>query len=87
MPNEQIQHLPLDKVQAVKQVRSEFSDETQHGLLQSIEQVGLLFPIRVRREGERFPIVDGDAGFERSARSSGSPSLPSLRKSPSRKAR
>ena len=59
MSNEQIQYLPLEKVLAVKQVRLEFSDETQQGLLQSIQQVGLLTPSRVRRDGERFAIVDG----------------------------
>lgn len=63
MSNQQIQQIPPEKLKAVNQVRQDFSDETQQGLMRSIEEVGLMFPIVVRREGDGFTILDGERRF------------------------
>ena len=59
MPQEAIQYLPLDKIERAAQVRDAVSEESLLGLARSIQEVGLQQPIRVRREGSAFKVVDG----------------------------
>jgi ParB family chromosome partitioning protein len=60
MSQEQIVYLPLDKIEAAPQVRTEFSDESLHGLADTMTQLGQLQPIRVRREGDIHVVVAGE---------------------------
>lgn len=60
---EQIQYLSLDQIIAKPQVRKSFAEDPLEGMIESIEAVGQLQPIRVRREGERFIIVDGERRY------------------------
>lgn len=60
MNREQIQYLPLDQIQAATQVRMHFDEEAIHGLALSLKEIGQLQPIRVRKVGEKFVIVDGE---------------------------
>ena len=58
---EQIQYLPLDKVDRdPDQPRQEFAAEPLQGLAASLKEVGQLTPIRVRFDGERFIVIDGE---------------------------
>ncbi|MGE4003400.1 MAG: ParB/RepB/Spo0J family partition protein, partial [Planctomycetaceae bacterium] len=59
MNNEQIQYLPIDKIKAEPQVRETFSEETIRGLAESMKELDQLQPIRVRKNGDWFVIVDG----------------------------
>ncbi len=52
--------IPLGLLDCQPQVRRHLDDESIAGLAQSLREVGLLQPIRVRREGDRFVIVDGE---------------------------
>jgi len=70
MNEEQIVYLPLDKIEAAPQVRTEFSDESLRGLADTMTQVGQLQPIRVRREGDIFVVVAGERRL-RAAKMSG----------------
>ncbi|MGA2259247.1 MAG: ParB/RepB/Spo0J family partition protein [Thermoguttaceae bacterium] len=63
MTQEKIEYLPLDVIVATVQVRKEFSEEALRGLLASILAVGLLVPIRVRKEGDLYVIVDGERRY------------------------
>jgi len=60
---EQIQALPLDQIQTTSQVRTHFDEEAIQGLALSFKEVGQLQPIRVRRDGDRFVIVDGERRY------------------------
>jgi len=60
MRQEAIQYLPLDKIVCEAQVRDKVADESLIGLARSIQEIGLQQPIRVRRDGEKFPVVDGE---------------------------
>ena len=70
MNQEQIVYLPLDKIEAAPQVRTEFTDESLHGLADTMTQLGQLQPIRVRREGDIYVVVAGERRL-RAARLSG----------------
>ena len=63
MNQENIEYLPLDKVVVTVQVRKEFSEESLHGLMDSLLAVGQLVPIRVRKEGDLYVIVDGERRY------------------------
>ncbi len=60
MRQEAIQYLPLEKIICEAQVRDKVADESLIGLGRSIQEVGLQMPLRVRRDGERFLVVDGE---------------------------
>ena len=60
---EQIEHLTLEQIIAKAQVRKLFAEDPLEGMIASIKAVGQLQPIRVRREGERFIIVDGERRY------------------------
>jgi len=58
---EQIQQLSMTKViRDEQQPRQLFDEESLEGMIASIEAVGLLNPIRVRRVGEQFVIIEGE---------------------------
>lgn len=57
---EQIQYLPLDQIVAEKQVRETFDEESLHGLLLSLKEVGQLLPVRVRESDGKFIMIDGE---------------------------
>jgi ParB family chromosome partitioning protein len=63
MAQEKIEYVPLDMIVATVQVRKEFSEESLRGLMASIMAVGLLVPIRVRKEGDLYVIVDGERRY------------------------
>ena len=70
MNDEQIVYLPLEKIEATRQPRTEFSEQSLRGLADTMTQVGLLQPIRVRREGEIYVVVAGERRL-RAAKMSG----------------
>ncbi len=56
-----IEYLPVEKVECEAQVRTEFADDSLRGLGRSIQEARrVLQPIRVRRDGERFIVIDGE---------------------------
>jgi ParB family chromosome partitioning protein len=58
---EQIQYLPIDPIiPDSDQPRRFFGEESLEGLAASLKEVGQLEPIRVRRDGDRFVIVNGE---------------------------
>jgi len=57
---EVIQYLPVDKVECEGQVREPVTDESVIGTARSIQEIGLQQPIRVRCDGARFVVVDGE---------------------------
>ena len=58
---EQIQYLPLEAIQRdADQVRTEFDPEALQRMTESLKEVGLLVPIRVRLVDGRYVIVDGE---------------------------
>ncbi len=63
MTQEQIIYAPFALILAAVQVRREFSEESLRGLKESLLAVGQLVPIRVRKEGNFFVIVDGERRF------------------------
>jgi ParB family chromosome partitioning protein len=70
MCNEQIQYPRLDQVATASQVREHFDEESIYGLAMSLKEVGQLQPIRVRKVGDKFVIVDGERRF-RAAKKAG----------------
>lgn len=63
MPDERILHLSIDQVRCLRQVREHFDDNGLTGLAMSLKSVGQLVPIRVRREGNDFVVVDGERRY------------------------
>jgi ParB family chromosome partitioning protein len=63
MKQEQIQYVPTASVEAEPQVRGSFDEESLQGLTDSIKEVGLLQPIRVRKVGNKFIILSGERRF------------------------
>lgn len=60
MGQEVIQYLPTDKIECESQIREEFSEQALIGLARSMQEVGLQQPIRIRCDGERLVVVDGE---------------------------
>ncbi len=75
MTTQAIVQLPLEKIVANPQVRQQFDREAEQGLAQSIREVGILQPLRVRHHEGQPVIVDGERRF-RAARLLGLPSVP-----------
>jgi ParB family chromosome partitioning protein len=67
MPVEAIEQALLQNLTVAPQVRQEFDEELLRGLAVSIREVGLLQPIRVRQDGDRFVIVDGERRYRAAA--------------------
>jgi ParB family chromosome partitioning protein len=57
---EKIEYLPLDKVEAASQVRKDFDEDSLRGLADSLLSIGQQQPIRVRRDGDVFVVVNGE---------------------------
>lgn len=74
---EQIQYLPIERIVAEKQAREIFDEESLHGLLLSMREVGQLVAIRTRKVGDQFVIVDGERRY-RAARKLGLPTLAAI---------
>jgi ParB family chromosome partitioning protein len=60
MKQEAIQYLPIDAIVCESQIRKTFAERAMTGLARSMQEVGLQQPIRVRRNGERYVVVDGE---------------------------
>lgn len=61
MTEEQIQYLPLEKIECRPQVRQHFDEDAILGLARSIQETDrLLQPIRVRRDGSSYVVLDGE---------------------------
>lgn len=59
MKSEAIQYLAIERVSVEPQVRKRVNREAVHAMAKTISRIGLMAPIRVRRVGERFIVVDG----------------------------
>jgi ParB/RepB/Spo0J family partition protein len=59
MMSEAIQYLAIERVSVEPQVRKRVNREVVHAMAKTIGRIGLMGPIRVRRVGERFIVVDG----------------------------
>lgn len=70
MIQEQIQNLPIEKIVVEENLRKTFNEESLDGLAMTMKHVGQLQPIRVRKAGEQFVIVDGERRY-RAARKLG----------------
>ena len=57
---EQIQYIPLDKIEVGPQVRIAFDEEAIDGLVASLKAVGQLQPIRVRKVADKYRVVTGE---------------------------
>lgn len=66
MPDERVLQLAIDQVRCLRQVREHFDDNGLTGLAMSLKSVGQLVPIRVRREGNDFVVVDGERRYRAS---------------------
>ena len=60
MGQEVIQYLATESIQCDAQIREQFPEQELIGLARSIQEVGLQQPIRVRRDGDRLVVVDGE---------------------------
>ncbi|MBC7817332.1 MAG: ParB/RepB/Spo0J family partition protein [Planctomycetaceae bacterium] len=74
---EQIQYLPIDRIVAEQQARETFGEDSLHGLMLSLREVGQLVPLRVRKAGDKFVIVDGERRY-RAARKLGLSTLAAI---------
>ncbi len=70
--------IPIASIQAnAYQPRTSFDDESLKGLAQSIEALGLLQPILVRRSGDGFELIAGERRW-RASRLAGLASIPAI---------
>lgn len=74
---EQIQLLPLESIQAARQVREQFDETSLQGLAASLESGRLQQPIRVRKTGNGYIIIDGERR-SRAARMAGWKTIPAI---------
>ena len=58
MTHEHIEDIPLESLQS-DNIRDVVDEEAIKGLAMSIKAVGQLYPVRVRRQGDHFVLVDG----------------------------
>lgn len=59
MPDEQIQEIAITDIELIPLLRKSVDQEKVAGLMQSIQEVGLLYPVRLSREGEKYAPADG----------------------------
>lgn len=64
MPLEQFVKIAINKIVTAKQVREYFDQESIAGLAETMKSQGQLQPIRVRKVGDKYVIVDGARRFE-----------------------
>lgn len=55
----EVVEIPIELIDIVQNVRDEPTIESVSGLRESMKKRGVLQAVRVRREGERFPLVSG----------------------------
>lgn len=60
MHQETIHYVPIDRLECEAQVRREFTELALIGLARSMQEVGLQQALRVRQDGERWIVVDGE---------------------------
>lgn len=75
MESKAIQLMPIDRPECDPQARERFDEESLVGLAQSIKESGVLQPLLVRRDGERFVVVEGERRL-RACRKAGIPDVP-----------
>jgi ParB/RepB/Spo0J family partition protein len=75
MESKAIQLMPIDRPECDPQARERFDEESLIGLAQSIKESGVLQPLLVRRDGERFVVVEGERRL-RACRKAGIPEVP-----------
>ena len=61
--NEQIQYLPIGKIVCERQVRDHGDEASIRELASGLKEVGQLQPIRVRKVGDKYVVVDGERRF------------------------
>lgn len=61
--NEQIQYLPIGKIVCERQVRDHIEEASLRELASGLKEVGQLQPIRVRKVGDKYVVVDGERRF------------------------
>lgn len=66
---------PFSRFVTESQVREDISEESLQGMVRTIREVGVLQPIRVRRKGDLFVVVDGERRF-RAAQLANLPTVP-----------
>ena len=60
--------LAIDEITVLPQIRERFEESSIDGMAQSIREVGILQPIRIRLEGGQRIIVDGERRFRAAKR-------------------
>jgi ParB family chromosome partitioning protein len=63
MSTEQIQYPALEQITTAPQIRKRFDPEIVAAMSRSLRELGQLQPIRVRRLGDKFVIVDGELRY------------------------
>ncbi len=61
--NEQIQYLPMGKIVCERQIRDGVAEASAQALAGGLKEVGQLQPIRVRKVGDKYVVVDGERRF------------------------
>jgi len=61
--NEQIQYLPISKIVCERQVRDHIEEASLRELATTLKEVGQLQPIRVRKVGDKYVVLDGERRF------------------------
>lgn len=74
MTQEVIEYLPLDAIASAPQIRKHFDENEIIGLAMSLRAIGQQVPIRVRREGDKYVLVDGERRV-RALRKAGIPTV------------
>jgi ParB family transcriptional regulator, chromosome partitioning protein len=77
MSEQVVQSLSFDQIHTDPQARKQFDENALRGLALSVRHVGVLQPIRVRRDGDRLVIIDGERRY-RAARLAGLASIPAI---------
>ena len=61
--NDQIQYLPIGKIVCERQVRDHIEEASIRELASGLKEVGQLQPIRVRKVGDKYVVLDGERRF------------------------
>src|SRR5580704_8165135 len=61
--NERIEYLPIGKIVCERQVRDHIEEASLRELASGLKEVGQLQPIRVRKMGDNYVVVDGERRF------------------------
>lgn len=63
MPQERMIRLAVEKFSVAKQVREQFDEESIAGLAATLKAQGQLQPVRVRKVGDKYILVDGERRY------------------------